>query len=140
MENSRAIPSPVDDATAENQDKALAVVQRLLKAKGVRARRHHTISLGLFASRVDAMAWPDGPVLRSWLKRYPPELTVTGPQGWCEARVTVGARSGCYLVCLRNGPELRKVGGKQPEKVVDLIMRAAANVADTSVRAGGEDR
>ncbi|MET8340271.1 hypothetical protein [Streptosporangium canum] len=60
--------------------------------------------------------------MQSWTRRYPPELTVTGSQGWCDATVTVGPRSGCYLVSLRNGSDLQKVRGEQPEKVVDLIL------------------
>ncbi|GAA4235325.1 hypothetical protein FHR32_006740 [Streptosporangium album] len=120
MDNSRATPPPVDEATAEIQDKALAVVQRLLKDRGIHARCHHTISLGLFASR--EAAWPDKPPLRSWMDRYPPELAVAGPQGWRDATVTVGPRSGHYLVSLRNGPDLQKVRSDRPEKVVDLIL------------------
>jgi hypothetical protein len=95
MDNCKAVPPVVDEAAVEIHDKALAVVQRLLTERGIRAHRHHTISLGLFANR--AAAWPDQPPLRSWMERHPPELTVKGPQGWCEATVTMGPRSGSYL-------------------------------------------
>ncbi|MEU0521571.1 hypothetical protein [Streptosporangium sp. NPDC006007] len=37
----------------ERQDKALAVVQRLLREQGIRSRCHQTISLGLSAVRED---------------------------------------------------------------------------------------
>ncbi|MEV0422567.1 hypothetical protein [Streptosporangium canum] len=36
--------------------------------------------------------------------------------------MTVGPRSGYYLVSLRNGSDLQKVRGEHPEKVVDLIL------------------
>ncbi len=58
-------PSPSDEATVEDQDKALTVVQRLLRKRGIRTRRDHTISLRLFANRPDAAQWPDKPPVRS---------------------------------------------------------------------------
>ncbi|MEU3168734.1 hypothetical protein [Streptosporangium sp. NPDC006930] len=122
MDNCRAVPPAVDEATVESHDKALAVVQRLLTERGIRAHRHHTISLGLFAD--SEAAWPDQPPLRSWMERYPPELTVKGPQGWCVATVTVGARSGSYLVSLRDGAGLQAVRSEHPEQVVALIVAA----------------
>lgn len=128
MGNSKAVPLPVDEATAENQDRALAVVQRLLQERGIRARCHHTIGLGLYANRMDGVVWPDRPALRSWLERYPPELIVTDPRGREEATVTIGPRSGCYLVCLRDDPEPRTVGEERPEGVVELILAAGPEV------------
>jgi hypothetical protein len=106
----------------EIHDKALAVVQRLLTERGIRAHRHHTISLGLFAN--SAAAWPDQPPLPSWMERHPPELTVKGPQGWGEATVTMGPRSGSYLVSLRNGSDLQTVRSEHPQRVVKLIFAA----------------
>ncbi|MEV6863105.1 hypothetical protein AB0M44_19145 [Streptosporangium subroseum] len=102
----------------------MAIVQRLLKERGIRAQCHHMISLGLFAGREDAATWPNRPPLRSWVDRYPPELAVTGPQGWCDATVTMGPRSGCYLVSFRDGPDLQTVRSEHPELVVDLILSA----------------
>ncbi|WP_433363065.1 hypothetical protein [Streptosporangium sp. CA-115845] len=122
MDNCRTVPPAVDEATVEIHDRALAVVQRLLNARGIRAHCHHTISLGLFAN--SAAAWPDQPPLRSWMERHPPELTVKGPQGWRVATVTVGARSGSYLVSLRDGADLQAVRSEHPEKVVALIVAA----------------
>ncbi|MGJ6970036.1 hypothetical protein ACSDR0_50095 [Streptosporangium sp. G11] len=112
----------INDATAESQDRALAVVQRLLTEHGIRAHRHNTISLGLYGNHVDLPTWPNRPDSRTWVKRHPPELTVKGPQGWRDVTVTVGPRSGCYLVSIRNGSDLQAVGQGQPEKVVDLIL------------------
>ena len=120
MGNSRTTPIPVDDATAESQDRALAVIQRLLEERGIRVRRHHTISLGLFTNRTDETTWPNRP-LRSWLYRYPPELAVIGPLGCCDITVTMGPRSGSYLVSLPSDPEPRIVRSGCPEEVVDLI-------------------
>ncbi|MDP9866354.1 MULTISPECIES: hypothetical protein [Streptosporangium] len=126
MDHSRAIPRAiaippvVDEVTAEEQDKALAVVQRLLRERGIRARCHHKITLGLISD--GEAPWPDRASMQSWLKRYSPELVVTGSQGWCDATVSVGPRSGCYLVALRDESGLQKVRGEHPEKVVDLIL------------------
>ncbi|WP_440069777.1 hypothetical protein [Streptosporangium sp. OZ121] len=122
MDNCRAVPPAVDEATVETHDKALAVVQRLLNERGIRAHRHHTISLGLFAN--SAAAWPDQPPLRSWMERHPPELTVKGPQGWRMATVTMGPRSGSYLVSLRDSSDLQAVRSEHPEQVVALIVAA----------------
>ncbi|MEV0758231.1 hypothetical protein [Streptosporangium sp. NPDC050280] len=114
----------ITDAAAESQDRALAVVQRLLTERGIRAHLHTTISLGLYGNHLDLPTWPNRPASRTWLNRHPPELAVLGPQGWRDVTVTVGSRSGCYLVSIRNGPDLQAVGQEQPEKVVDLILAA----------------
>jgi hypothetical protein len=124
MNNCKAVPPHADEATAEIQDKALAVVQRLLKERGIRARCHHTISLGLFAAREDAAGWPDKTPLRSWMTRYPPEPAVVGSQGGRDAPVTVGPHSGCYLVAVRGGSGAEMVRCENPAKVVDLILTA----------------
>ncbi|AWS47190.1 hypothetical protein [Streptosporangium sp. 'caverna'] len=104
----------VTDATAEQHDKALAVVQRLLKARGVRAYAAHTIGLRLLGT---GGLHPLGES-----RRYAPELIVHSGAGWVFATVTVGARSGCYLVSLWNGFDLRTVKREHPEKVADLIL------------------
>jgi hypothetical protein len=102
----------VTDATAAKHDKALAVVQRLLSVQGVRSCLVHTISLKLVG---DGRPYPLGQ-----RRRLAPELVVTGSQGRRDATVSVGPRSGCYLVSLRNGP------GPETERdlqqVVDLIL------------------
>ncbi|MEU4232084.1 hypothetical protein AB0F17_47995 [Nonomuraea sp. NPDC026600] len=120
MGNSRTTPIPVDDATAESQDRALAVIQRLLEERGIRVRHHHTISLGLFTNRTDETTWLNRP-LQSWLHRYPPELAIIGPRGGCAITVTMGPRSGSYLVSLPSDPEPQIVRSEFPERVVDLI-------------------
>ncbi|WP_433374395.1 hypothetical protein [Streptosporangium sp. CA-115845] len=114
----------VDEATAESHDRALAVVQLLLIERGIRARRHQTICLSLYGNRLDALICPDRPYPRSRLDRYPPELAVLGPEGRRAAVVTVGPRSGCYLVSLRNGSDLQTVRSEHPEQVVELILAA----------------
>ncbi|WP_436757755.1 hypothetical protein [Streptosporangium sp. V21-05] len=114
----------ITDATAESQDRALAVVHRLLTEHGIRAHRHNTISLGLYGNHVDLPTWPNRPDSRTWVKRHPPELAVIGPQGRRDVTVTMESRSGCYLVSIRNGPDLQAVGQEQPGKVVDLILAA----------------
>jgi hypothetical protein len=58
------------------------------------------------------------------MERHPPELTVKGPQGWRVATVTMGARSGSYLVSLRDGSGPQAVTSEHPEQVVKLILAA----------------
>ncbi len=111
----------VDEATAERHDRALAVVQRLLIERGIRAHRHHTMSLGFFAARPGAPAWPGRAGLGSRTDRRPPELAVIA-QGRRAATVTIGPRSGCYLVSVRDGPNLYAVRREQPHRVVELIV------------------
>jgi hypothetical protein len=107
---------PVTDATAERRDKALAVVQRLLKARGVRSYVVHTVELKLFG---------DGrPYFLGQRIRRAPELAVHNAAGWVVATVTMGPRSGCYLVSLRNGAALQAVRREQPEKAANLICTA----------------
>jgi hypothetical protein len=105
----------VTDATAEKHDQALAAVQRLLKVQGVRSYAVHTIGLKLTddAGRLIPLEKP---------KRHVPELVVHNNAGWVDATVTIGPRSGCYLVSLRGGPDLETV--REPRQVADLILTA----------------
>ncbi|GAA4192038.1 hypothetical protein GCM10022252_32810 [Streptosporangium oxazolinicum] len=107
----------------EIHDRALRVVQRLLAERGIRTHRHHTISLGLFASRAAEPPSPDKPV-SWWTERHPPELAVIGARGGREATVTMGPRSGSYLLSLRDGSDLLAVRSEHPEQVVALIVAA----------------
>lgn len=118
MDNRESVPPCVDETTVQIQDEALAVVQRLLTERGIRAHRHHTISLGLFT--IPETAWPDRSPLRSWMNRYPPELAVIGSQGR-DATVTIGACSSCYLVSVR-GNATETVRCDEPERVLDLVL------------------
>ncbi|WP_433366886.1 hypothetical protein [Streptosporangium sp. CA-115845] len=103
------------DAKAEQHDKALAIVQQLLKARGIRSYAVHTIGLKLTGD--------DGrPIPLEKPKRHVPELVVHNDVGWVDATVTIGPRSGCYLVSLRNGPGLETV--REPRQVADLILTA----------------
>ncbi|MEU4836571.1 hypothetical protein [Streptosporangium sp. NPDC023615] len=120
MSNSRPIPTAVDEATAETQDRALAVVQRLLQQRGIRAHRHNTVSLELIADR--EIPWPDQISVSSVIERRPPELAVISSRGRRDITVTVGQRSGCYLVSVPGGIGLEVVRRGQPERVVDLIL------------------
>lgn len=113
----------ITETAAARQDEALAVVQRLLRERGIQTRRQQRISLGLFAG-TEGPALLDRPPPRSWLNWYPPELVVTGSRGWREATVTVGEREGDYLLSLRNGQGQQKVGQAEPEKVAGLITEA----------------
>lgn len=118
----------VTEVTAERQDRALAVVQRLLRRLDIRSRRVHRIGLGLFANRVD-LVWPDRTVPRSWTRRYPPELVVTGPQGQLTATVTIERRSGYYLLALHGGFDSEPVRTQEAGKVAALIAQAASQAS-----------
>ncbi|MEU3165478.1 hypothetical protein [Streptosporangium sp. NPDC006930] len=109
--------TPTTDATAERHDKALAVVQRLLREKGVRSYSVHAVTLKLGES---GDRWPLGQQTRRT-----PHLVAHDLDGREVAKVTVGSRSGCYLVSLppvELMPQL--VNADQPHAVVDLILAA----------------
>lgn len=129
MGNRKAAPLAADETTVERQDKALTIVQRLLWKRGIRARRDHMISLGLFASRPAIAQWPDRPPVRSWLVRLPPELVVIDSAGRRQATVTMGPRAESYLVSLPARPEPHSVGRRRPQRVVALISQAVSRGA-----------
>ncbi|WP_436757829.1 hypothetical protein [Streptosporangium sp. V21-05] len=108
---------PVTSATGEKHDRALAVVQRLLAAERVRSRAVHTITLKLSQ---------DGrPLSLAERGRHAPELVAYGDGGRMVATVTVGSRSGCYLVRLPvAGVAAQTVSADQPHAVVDLVLAA----------------
>ncbi|GAA4199362.1 hypothetical protein GCM10022252_50990 [Streptosporangium oxazolinicum] len=105
------------DATAEKHGRSLALVQRLLKARGVRAKPVHTVVLRL--SR-------DGrPLPIAERRRRVPELVAYDGGGRMAASVTVGRRSGCYLVHPSSaGAEIRTVKPDRPHAVVDVVLAA----------------
>ncbi|MER5643963.1 hypothetical protein [Streptosporangium sp. NPDC002524] len=99
----------VTKETAEEYGEALAVVQRLLRAQGIRSCLFRTISLKLLGS--------GGPHPYRWRT---PELVVANSRGSRDATVRVGPRSGCYFVTIRNRTGLETV--REPQKVADLIL------------------
>ncbi|MFF3444583.1 hypothetical protein [Streptosporangium sp. NPDC002721] len=104
----------VSEATVERHDRRLAVVQRLLMVHGVHSYTVHTVSLRLSGE--------DGrPIPLGRPKVYAPELVVRGDSGRV-ATVTVGERSGCYLVSLpgRSDPQAER----EPQHVAGLILAA----------------
>ncbi|MEV4753269.1 hypothetical protein ACFPKZ_13385 [Streptosporangium amethystogenes subsp. fukuiense] len=103
------------DATAEKHAGALGAVQQLLKVEGVHSYAVHTIGLKLSGEE-------GRPILLGKPKLYAPELVVCGGAGSVTATVTMGARSGCYLVSLRDGPDLQTV--REPQQVANLILTA----------------
>ncbi|MGJ6969440.1 hypothetical protein ACSDR0_46900 [Streptosporangium sp. G11] len=108
----------VSDLVAETHDKALAVVQQLLKTKSV----HHTYVVHTIALKlgVDNKPWPMGQ-----RTRRVPELVAHSREGWEVATVTVGERSGCYVVSLPSvGVTAQLVNAGEPHAVVDLILAA----------------
>ncbi|MEV6859513.1 hypothetical protein AB0M44_00705 [Streptosporangium subroseum] len=106
----------VTDKTAERHDLALAVVQQLLRVRGVRSFAAHTIDLKL---SVDGRPIPLGKP-----QRHAPELVVHSAAGWVVATVTMGPRSGSYLVSMRDGGNIETVPAENPEKVASLMLAA----------------
>jgi hypothetical protein len=119
VDNSRAASPVVGEEEAGNHDKALVMVQKLLKKRGLHSCCLQRISLALSAGRA-AETWPDPPVSQSQARWHPPVLVVDGPQGWATT-VTVGRRSGCYLVAVRGGRDSGPVALHEAEEVVALI-------------------
>ncbi|MER5646588.1 hypothetical protein [Streptosporangium sp. NPDC002524] len=103
------------DAAAEHHDRVLAVVQQLLKAEGVRSYAVHTVTLKLSE---DGRPWALGQCTRRT-----PHLVAHNLDGGKVADVTVGSRSGCYLVSLPSvGVMAQPVNADQPHAVVDMIL------------------
>ncbi|MEV6862360.1 hypothetical protein AB0M44_15360 [Streptosporangium subroseum] len=106
----------VTAATAEKYGRALAEVRRLLGVRGIRSFVVHTHSLKLFG---------DGrPLPRGSLGRHAPELVVRSRAGWTVATVTMGPRSGSYLISMRDGRDIETVPAENPERVANLILAA----------------
>ncbi|GAA4192544.1 hypothetical protein GCM10022252_34100 [Streptosporangium oxazolinicum] len=107
----------ISDETAEKHDRALGVVQRLLNAKGVPSYAVHTIVLKLSEG---GKPWALGQCTRRV-----PHLIAHKRDGREVASVTVGPRSGCYVVSLLTvGVAAQLVNADQPHAVVDLILAA----------------
>lgn len=114
MSTATASPSCVVPRLAEDS-RALAAVRQLLKGCGVRSYAVQTIGLKL--------SGPDGrPIAYGRPDLHSPELIVHEGDGSVVATVTIGPRSGCYLVTLRNGVGLQKA--RKPQHVADLILTA----------------
>ncbi|GAA4188332.1 hypothetical protein GCM10022252_23420 [Streptosporangium oxazolinicum] len=104
----------ISEAREEKYNDALADVQRLLRDYGVRSCAIRTFGLRLSDKR-------GRPIQLGETKRYVPELVVHGAAGRV-ATVTMGPRSGCYLVSLREDPDPQAV--REPRQVADLILAA----------------
>ncbi|MGW4424708.1 hypothetical protein [Streptosporangium sp. NPDC004631] len=113
----------VTELTAEQHDRALAVVQRLLKARGVRARCHHRIGLKLFG---------DGrPFLLGERRQYLPELVVYSGAGRKSAVISMDRQSSHYLISHPTfGVERRTVNADQPQAVVEVILATLSRMGD----------
>ncbi|MEV6866631.1 hypothetical protein AB0M44_37250 [Streptosporangium subroseum] len=102
----------ISEAKAEEFNGALANVQRLLRAAGIRSYSVRSIGLKLLGS---GEPYPKGQI--QW---HVPELFVRSDAGWLTATVTMGTRSGCYLVSVRGGTGLQTA--REPEQVAHLIL------------------
>lgn len=111
----------VTDATAEKHDRALALVRQLLRARGVRAKPVHTVVLRLSDN--------GRPLSIAERRLHAPELVAYDDGGGMVATVTVGRRSGCYLICLPPaGTAIRTVKPDKPYAVVDVVLAAGKTV------------
>jgi len=102
--------------TAHRADKAaecLSIVQGLLTKSGMRT---------LLVKRVGLKLHGNKPHAPGEVKHSPPELIVFGPDGKQAATVTMGRRSGCYVVRLDEEASLRSAD--QPEQVVSMLESA----------------
>ncbi|MER5643225.1 hypothetical protein [Streptosporangium sp. NPDC002524] len=87
---------------------------RLVRAQGVRTSIVHRVGLRLYGHRPDPFPRDD---------RF--ELVVRGRDGGEVATVTVGDRSGCFMVTLPTvAAGCRPVSAGRPQAVVDLILAA----------------
>ncbi|GHE34616.1 hypothetical protein GCM10017673_41790 [Streptosporangium violaceochromogenes] len=115
----------ITESTAEQHDLALAAVQRLLKARGVRTRCLHRINLKLFG---DGRPFPLGE-----RRRYVPELVVHDGTGRADTVVSVDRNSGRYLVSRPSaGAESRAVEAGQPQVVADMVLTALSSAPTAS--------
>ncbi|GAA4209140.1 hypothetical protein GCM10022252_75210 [Streptosporangium oxazolinicum] len=104
---SGAIPLP-----AQEPSRALAAVRQLLEERGFRSYPVQTITLKLSDNgRPITYGLPD---------MHEPELVVRG-DGAVTATVSMGERSGCYLVSLRGGPVHT---AREAQEAADLILAA----------------
>ncbi|MDP9843228.1 hypothetical protein [Streptosporangium lutulentum] len=96
----------------EEFNRALANVQRLLKDAGIHSYSVRTVGLKLLGS--------GGPYPIGHIRWHVPELFVRSDAGWLIATVTMGTRSGCYLVSVPGGTGLQTA--REPEQVAHLIL------------------
>lgn len=118
---------PIREAEAAAQNVALDRVLEHLTAEGVNAQLIKQLA-------VECGAEPGPPAERL---RYPPHLVIYADAGWRLATVTVGARSGAYMVELaRGGPDnalradrVEVVPASQPGRVALLVAQNAGALA-----------
>ncbi|MER6826900.1 hypothetical protein ABT352_13025 [Streptosporangium sp. NPDC000563] len=86
----------------------------MLKTHGVRSYTVHTVGLKLSSE--------GRPIPLGQLTLHSPELVVRGAAGSVAATVTMGARSGSYLVLVPGGGEPQTL--REPQQVANLILAA----------------
>ncbi|WP_433253191.1 hypothetical protein ACQPYK_09375 [Streptosporangium sp. CA-135522] len=103
-----------DPAGQESPPETLRRLAELVNAQGVRTSIGHRVGLRLYGDRPDPFPRSD---------RF--ELVAHSPGGWEVATVTVGERTGRYMVSLPTiGVECQSVSPDVPGAVVDLILAA----------------
>ncbi|GAA4198830.1 hypothetical protein GCM10022252_49860 [Streptosporangium oxazolinicum] len=92
----------------------LSNLARLVRAQGIRTSIIHCVGLRLYGDRPDPFPRSD---------RF--ELVAHSRGGWEIATVTMGDRSGCFMVSLPTvAVGCQQVNADQPHAVVDLILAA----------------
>ncbi|MFC6080578.1 hypothetical protein [Sphaerisporangium aureirubrum] len=113
----------VSESAAEDFSEALAGVQRLLSRLGVRSFRIQTIRLRLAGESSS----------RRIHMRLAPELVIPAGDGRPIAVVTVGARSGSWLVSVRGPlPDVLTTDRRKPEEIADVVLGALALTREVS--------
>ena len=118
---------PIREAEAAAQNAALDRVLERLTVEGVNAQLIKRLV-------IECGAHP-GPFIEKL--RYPPQLVIYADAGWRVATVSIGARSGAYMVELaRGGPDaelwadrVEVVPASEPGRVALLVAQNAGAVA-----------
>ncbi|MEV4898136.1 hypothetical protein AB0K48_53280 [Nonomuraea sp. NPDC055795] len=109
MDSTEVLP----DHVADRYETALAKLQGLLTSRGLGTKWVTRISLQLFGNGCAGVGLP---------LRKPPELLVYGSGGRKVAEVTLGARSGAYVVSLvAHAGDAHLIPSDKPELVVGLM-------------------
>ncbi|MBT2229176.1 hypothetical protein [Nonomuraea sp. NEAU-A123] len=118
---------PIREAEAAAQNAALDQVLKHLTVEGVNAQLVKRLV-------IECGAHP-GPFIEKL--RYPPQLVIYADAGWRVATVTIGVRSGAYMVELaRGGPDnvlradrVEVVSASEPGRVALLVAQNAGEAA-----------
>ncbi|MER7208502.1 hypothetical protein ABT340_15630 [Streptosporangium sp. NPDC000239] len=104
--------STTDGSAQQHQASLLSELEHLLRAQDVRTSITHRVGLRLRDDETNLFPRTDQV-----------ELAVSSREGWEVATVTVGLRSGCFMVCLPViGIDCQVISGDRPDAVVNVIV------------------